>query len=147
MGASTWRDFCAANQTLDETPSLFPPEWLFFVFPANAEDSPREEPHFPLVVGGAMLYAAVKVLKTLSHHPRVFGAEGGKKSLVCARPQPNMGEGAQLRLRGDVEDLPFGFFGKMAQCLAEKASEHLIGGTSVNVAIWRENRVVLFENT
>ena len=94
-----------------------------------------------------MLYAAVKVLKTLSHHPRVFGAEGGKKSLVCARPQPNMGEGAQLRLRGDVEDLPFGFFGKMAQCLAEKASEHLIGGTSVNIAIWRENRVVLFENT
>ena len=68
-------------------------------------------------------------------------------ALFHARPQSDVREGAQLRLRGDVEDLPFGFFGKMAQCLAEKASEHLIGGTSVNVAIWRENRVVLFENT
>ena len=93
------------------------------------------------------MHTPVEIVETLSHHPGVFVTEGGKKPLVCAGPQPNMGEGSQLGLCGDVEDLPFGVFGEMAQRLAQKASEGLIGGTRVDVAIWRENRVVLFENT
>ena len=105
----------------------------------------REDPDLPLVVGGAGLHAATQRVEADADHRGVDLAVGAQPALLGARPEPDVGEGAEVRLRGDVVHLPDELLREAARRPREVRLQLAVAGARADVPAGTGEGVVLLE--
>ena len=108
--------------------------------------SPCQQPNLPFVVVQTELNAGTQRLKATADHLGVGLAVGTQIALLHSRPQSDVRETAQLRLRGDVVHLPFQLVQNAAQRLLEMLAQIFVARTTADVAAIPVDRVVLLQN-
>ena len=105
-----------------------------------------QDPDLPFVVGRAGLHAATQRGEADADDRGVHLAVGGQSALFGAGPEPNVGEGAEMGLRGDVASLPGELAGQTLAGSQEILLELGVADAGADVAARTGERVVLLEH-
>ena len=106
----------------------------------------RQNPHLPLVIVLAELHAAAQRVEADPDHRGVDLAVGPQSSLFGARPEADVRERAEMRLRGDVVHLPVVLLGETLLRALQISLQFAVVGAGTDVSAAAGERVVLLEH-